>query len=112
MNRLLRVLIRILALTTLWAAGGYALGVAIEATIELNYPVGIILASLNVILGLSLFLGITHDPTAERIFFEGPRRDEAGRPAIGCLWGLPFGLLVFGLLMWLVAIFMRLIFPN
>ncbi len=111
MKHLLRDLTLILALASLWSVGGYAIGVAIEAILEINYPIGIIVASLNLILGLTLFLGITHDPTAERIFFKGPESDELGLPAIGCLWLLPLGLLIFGLLMWFVAILMRLIFP-
>ena len=85
-------------------------GIALE-TAGLPYPpLKVILASLNVIIGILLFLGITRDPTAERIFFEGPRENEAGRPAIGCLWLMPVSLLVLGLVMWLVAIILRLMF--
>jgi hypothetical protein len=112
MNRWLRDLMLILALAGFWAVSGYAIGAAIEALGLDQYPFGIIVASLNLILGMLLFLGITKDPTADRIFFEGPRRDEPGYPAIGCLWGLPISLLIMGLSMWVVAIFVRLIFPR
>lgn len=112
MNRYLRDLLLILVLAALWAGSGYAIGVGIEAMFKTGYAVGPIVASLNVILGLSLFLGITNDPTAERIFFEGPRPNEPGLPQIGCLWILPLSLLVIGLMLWFVALLVRFIFPS
>ncbi len=111
MKHLLRDLALILALASLWSVGGYAIGLAIQAMGVAYPPLKIIFASLNVIIGLVLFLGITRDPTANRIFFEGPRLNESGLPAIGCLWLAPISLLIFGLASWLVTIFMRFIFP-
>lgn len=112
MKRLLRDLGLILALAGLWAISGYVIGVAIEA-FGLPYPpIKIILASLNVIIGMMLFKGITHDPTAERLFFEGPRDDSEGDIRIGCLWLMPAGLLFFGLLLWFWATILRFIFPR
>jgi hypothetical protein len=110
MNRWLRDLILILGLAGLWGISGYAIGVAIEAMGFNDYPVGIICASINLILGMSLFLGITKDPTTERIFFEGPRPNERGRWEIGCLWAMPISLLLFGLIAWIVIVIMRFIF--
>lgn len=110
MNRLLRDLGLILALAGFWAVSGYVIGLAVEIGIVPYPPLKVILASINVILGMMLFLGITRDPTAERIFFEGPRQDEEGLPAIGCLWAMPASLLILGLMMWFVAIILRFIF--
>jgi hypothetical protein len=111
MKRLLRDLGLILALAGLWAISGYVIGVALEliiTTVDLNsYPISIILASVNVIIGLLLFKGITRDPTAERFFYEGPGNDGEGDLRIGCLWVIPATLLLYGLLMWLVAILFR-----
>lgn len=112
MNRYLRDFLLILALATLWAGSGYAIGAGIEAMFRTGYPVEIITASLNAIMGLSLFLGITSDPTAERIFFEGPHPDEPGLLKIGCLWVLPLSLFIVGLIWWIVAFLVRLIFPS
>ena len=109
MNRLLRDLGLILALAGLWAISGYLIGLAIEIGVIPYPPLKVILASVNVIFGLMLFLGITRDPTAERIFFEGPRRNEEGLPAVGCLWAMPASLLILGLMMWLVALILRFI---
>jgi hypothetical protein len=114
MKRLLRDLMLILALAALWASSGYIIGIAIETTGLDVYPLRIIFASFNLILGMGLFLGITKDPTAERFFFEGPDKDDRGQgyPQVGCLWAMPIGLLILGLLMWFWAIVLRLIFPQ
>ena len=111
MKRPLRDLMLILILAALWAAGGYAIGIAVE-TLGIDYPLGIIFASLNLILGMGLFLNITRDPTADRIFFEGPNPDGEGDLRIGCLWAIPMGLLIFGLWMWLWAVVIRLILSR
>ena len=112
MNRLFRNLLLILALAGLWAISGYVIGVALEA-FGIPYPsLKVILASLNVILGLLLFQGITHDPTAERIFFNGPEAGKPGDLRIGCLWALPISLLISGFFLWAVAIVTRLIFSR
>jgi hypothetical protein len=81
----------ILALAGLWGASGYVIGAVIETIGFDDYSFSTIFASLNLIIGMSLFLGITKDPTAERIFFEGPGKDDEGRgyPQIGCLWLMP-----------------------
>lgn len=112
MNRMWRNFLFILVLASLWALSGFAIGSGVEAILGIDFPIAIILASLNLILGLTLFLGITRDPTSERIFFEGPQPDEPGRPAIGCLWLLPLSLILVGLWLWLVAFFMRVFFPH
>lgn len=115
MKRLPRDLIRMLILAALWAASGYALGGALEAMGIPYPPIKVVFASINVILGLTLFLGITRDPTAERIFFEGPGEDDdigGGYPQVGCLWFMPASLLIFGLLMWLWAIVLQFILPK
>jgi uncharacterized membrane protein len=109
MKRLLRDLALILVLAGLWAVSGYMIGVALE-TAGISYPpLKVILASLNVIMGMLLFQGITRDPTAERIFFNGPEPDGEGDMRVGCLWLIPASLLFFGLLMWVWAIILRFV---
>lgn len=111
MGRLLRELILILVLAAFWAIGGYLIGLAIETT-GIPYPsLKVILASLNVIIGMLLFKGVTQDPTAERLFFEGVKADDEGDFRVGCLWVLPVSLAFMGLLMWLWALLLRFIFP-
>src|SRR5688572_14533477 len=111
MYRLLRELILILVLATFWAIGGYMIGLAIE-TAGIPYPpLKVILASLNVIIGMLLFKGVTQDPTAERLFFEGAKAGGEGDLRVGCLWFLPASLALMGLLMWLWALLLRFIFP-
>jgi hypothetical protein len=116
MNRLTRDLILILALAALWAISGYAIGEAIKFFVEgfgvTILPLGVILASINLIIGMLLFKGITRDPTAERIFFEGPEKKGEGNLNVGCLWVMPVSLLLIGLYVWLVVGILRLIFPK
>jgi len=109
MKRLFRDLGLILALAALWGISGYVIGLAIETTLISYSPLKIILTTINVILGLLLLRGIIRDPTADRIFFEGPRSDEAGLPQVGCLWALPASLLLLGLLIWVAGLVMRFI---
>ena len=111
MKRLLRDLVAILVLAGLWGLSGYFIGIALE-TVGIEYPLRIIFASLNLIFGMTLFLNITRDPTADRLFFEGPGKDGQGDPRIGCLWAMPMGLILFGLLMWFWAILIRFLFPQ
>ena len=110
MNLSFKEAVLILVLAVLWAMGGYAIGGSIIA-MGLDYaPLKIIFAGINMVIGLSLFLGVTNDPTAERIFFKGPRPNEDGLPAIGCLWVLPISVFIFGTGMWLVTIVLRFIY--
>jgi len=112
MNRLLRDLALILVLAGLWAVSGYVMGAAIEIIIEVfdlgPYPLRVIVASVNVIIGLLLFKGIIRYPTAERLFFEGPGDEDEGDLRVGCLWIVPATLLLYSLLAWFVAILFRL----
>jgi uncharacterized membrane protein len=109
MKRLFRDLALILVFAALWASGGYLVGLAIEIAL-IPYPsLKIILAALNVIVGLLLLLGITRDPTTERLFFEGPSTPGGGDIRIGCLWAMPASLLLIGLFTWVTAILLRFI---
>lgn len=114
MKRLFRDLTLILFLAGLWAVSGYMIGTALETIGFAAYRLSVILASVNLILGMVLFLRITKDPTAERIFFQGPDQDtdRRGYPQIGCLWLLPIVLLIYGASMWLWAIILRFVFPE
>lgn len=116
MNRLLRELGLILALAALWAISGYVIGVATELFVESfaleTYPFGVIIASINVIVGMSLFKGVTRDPTAERVFFVGFER-TAGETEVdirvGCLWLIPTVLLLYGISFGFVTFLMRIL---
>lgn len=95
MKQLLHDLSPILILAGLWAISGYMIGLALE-TVGISYPpLKIILAAINVIIGMMLFQGITRDPTGSRMFFEGPEHDAEGDIRVGCLWMLPASLLVY-----------------
>lgn len=109
MNRLLRDLGLILALALLWALGGYLIGLGVEIALIPYPPLKIILASLNVIIGLTLFLGITRDPTAERLFFEGPAVNQEGDIRVGCLWMIPASLVLIGLFVVILGFVFRLL---
>lgn len=67
----------ILGLAAFWAISGYVVGVSVELFLELlgltPLTLTVMLASVNVIMGMLLFKGITHDPTAERIFLRDRR---------------------------------------
>ena len=112
MKRLLWDLVLILALAALWTAGGYFTGAALETIGFDTYRLSIILASLNVILGMSLFLGMTKDPTANRMFFETGFPIRPMHPRVGCLWGLPLMLLLVGVSMWIWALILHFIFSK
>lgn len=101
----------ILSLAAVWAISGYVLGLTIEI-MGIPYPMGNVLASLNVIIGMLLFLNVTSNPRFERIFFEGPRPDDEGYIPVGCLWVIPMNLLVIGLPMLLFVTVLRIIFPK
>ncbi len=112
MKRLLRDLSLILILAGLWAISGYMIGLALE-TVGISYPpLKIILASINVVIGMMLFQGVTRDPTGARMFFEGPEHDAEGDIRVGCLWMLPASLLIFGTVMWIVGLLLRFFFPR
>lgn len=112
MNRLLRNLSLILALAALWAAGGYGIGIALEIIGFDTYPLSTILASLNVILGMSLFLYITRDPSMDRLFFEVGLPIRPMHPTVGCLWVVPITLFMVGISMWLWALLLNFLVPK
>jgi uncharacterized membrane protein len=107
MNRYLRDLVLILALTGLWAFSGYLIGSVLDVFGITGYPFGIIGASINVIIGLLWLKGIIRDPVGDRLFFEGPSGDESGDLRIGCLWAMPVVLAFIGLFLWLWAVIFR-----
>jgi len=108
MKHLRRDTLSILGLAALWAISGYILGAFIES-MGVAYPVAMILASLNVIMGMFLFLGVTNDPRFERIFFEGPRPTDEGYIPVGCLWVIPLNFLLIGLILWVTTTIIRFI---
>jgi uncharacterized membrane protein len=116
MKQLLRKLGWICVLALFWALGGYMVGVALKAFIAFfgittHYPLSFIMAMINLIIGLLLFQGVIRDPTAERLFFQGPQGSEEGHLNVGCLWVLPASLILSGLLLWLVMSVLRWLFP-
>ncbi len=112
MDQRLRELGKILALAGLWAVSGYLIGLALEIIGFDTYRLAIIIASLNVILGMMIFLRNTNDPADERAFFETSIIFSPGEPNVGCLWLMPLIALTLGVSMWIWAIILRLIFPE
>lgn len=78
MNTLLRDLRRILVLAALWTISGYLVGSALVAFGLDHYPFGMIIGSVNLIIGMLWLKGIISDPLGDRLFFEGPAPDEDG----------------------------------
>ena len=105
----MKILLRILILAGLWAASGYLIGTALEYLGFDYYPLGVIVASINVIIGMLWLKTIIRDPIGDRMFFEGPRPDEEGDIRIGCLWMMPISLAFISLFLWFWAILLRLI---
>jgi hypothetical protein len=99
----------IVGLAALWAISGYIIGAALEAFGLNSYSLGIIIASLNVIIGMLWLKGIIRDPVGDRLFFEGPASDEEGDIRIGCLWVMPAVLGFIGILLWFWVIIFRFI---
>ena len=105
----MKILLRILILAGLWAASGYLIGAALEYIGLDYYPLGVIVASINVIVGMLWLKTIIQDPIGDRMFFEGPRPNEEGKIEIGCLWMMPISLVFISLFLWFWAILIRLI---
>ena len=99
----------IIGLAILWGISGYLIGTALQAVGLNSYPLGIIVASVNVILGMLWLKDVIHDPTGDKMFFQGPARDEPGDVRVGCLWAVPFGLAFIGVMLWFWVIIIRLI---
>lgn len=85
MNRRLRDVALILGLAGLWAVGGYLIGSALVDFGLDRYPLGVIVASVNIIIGMLWLKGLIRDPLGDRMFFEGPMPDEDGDMRVGCL---------------------------
>ena len=109
MNRWLRELGLIVGLAALWAISGYIIGTALEAFDLNSYSFGIIIASLNTIIGMLWLKGIIGDPVGDHLFFEGPASDEEGDIRIGCLWVFPIVLGFIGTLLWFWVVIFRFI---
>jgi hypothetical protein len=112
MKPYLNILGRILALASLWAIGGYLIGTSLEMIGFNDYPWRTICAGLNLVIGLTLFKLITDNPTIEQAFF-GHKKIAPDHPItliVRGLWMLPLLLLWVGVMMWLWAWVIRLIF--
>ena len=71
-----------------------------------------IVAWVDVVLGLALLLSVIRHPHLSHLFFDGPTIYEEGDIAIGCLWVVPFLLVVIGLVFWLVNLSVRFFPPK
>ena len=112
MKKLLHDLRLILVLGLLWAGSGYFIGTAFVACGLESYPLGIMVASGNLIIGMLWLKGIISDPLGDRLFFEGPGPDEDGNFRIGCLWVMPVMFSFIGLLLWFWAIVFRILIDK
>ncbi len=113
-NPYLHILSRLLGYAGLWIMGGYMAGMALETIGFTGHQWSIILAALNLLLGLALFKIVTDDPTLERIFFNLTKTppDHIGYKIVQSLWILPFVLLFTGLLMWFWAIIINFLLQD
>jgi|JFJP01.1.fsa_nt_gi hypothetical protein len=99
----------IIILALFWAISGYVIGAAFEY-VGVPYRVGLMLASVNVIIGMLLLKGVISDSFGDRMFFEGPKgNDDGGDIRVGCLWLIPANWLLIGGVLWLGAILVRFI---
>jgi hypothetical protein len=73
-------LLLILALAILWWIGGMFAGAGLSAYFDLDWTIQC--AALNVIVGMLMLLLVTHNETARRIFYEGPRGDDRGNHSL------------------------------
>lgn len=94
-------LVVILVLASLWAVGGFAVGIALGALFGVQWAISC--TALNLIAGMIMLLLVTRNEHARRLFYEGPRENESGMPLIGILWAIPFILLFIGVMWWLLA---------
>lgn len=105
----MNILLHILILAGLWAGSGYLIGAAFEYLGFNDYPLGVIVASFNTIVGMLWLKTIIRDPIGDRLFFKGPRPNEEGKISIGCLWMMPISLAFFSLFLWFWGILLRLV---
>lgn len=91
----------IAALAFLWAVGGFTVGIALQALFGVAWVMPC--TALNLMAGMLMLLLITRNEYARRMFYEGPRQNEAGLLFIGLLWGLPLILIFLGIVWWLMA---------
>lgn len=82
---------------------GWVFGIGINAVFGLD--AAMICALSNVIAGLLLLLPVVADNQRRRLFFEGPRGEEAGDVGIALRWAfLSVGVMI-GLFWWLLGRF-------
>jgi len=93
----------ILALAVFWGVSGLVVSLGLNAMFGGNWAV--FCTSLNVIAGLLLLLLATRNPTARRIFYEGPRGEEPGILFLALLWAVPIVLMFLGIIWWLLGQF-------
>jgi hypothetical protein len=91
----------IIALATFWGISGYVIGWGLES-LGLPYHIRMLLAPINMIVGLVGILFVTRSPRLRQIFYEGPD-NRGGDIAVGCLWAVPISLFLWGLLMLIAA---------
>jgi hypothetical protein len=95
----------ILALAVFWGVSGLVVSFGLNAMFGGDWAM--FCTSLNVIAGMLMLLLTTRNPTARRIFYEGPRGQEPGLLILALLWGFPVVLIFAGILWWLLGQFFR-----
>jgi hypothetical protein len=91
----------IILYTLLWFLAGYLPALLLADFIRLPLqPFQFGLGGL--IVGLLLLASLTRTEQGRRLFYEGSSGDEDSSPLIGCLWGLPFALILVAATTWLV----------
>jgi len=101
-------------LAILWASSGYFIGLMIEYSlhtlqIDYDYQVALMCGSINLIVGLIWLKFIIRDTLGDQMFFVGPIGNQDGDIRVGCLWSVPFVMIIYGLLGWIIAFLLRLV---
>jgi hypothetical protein len=93
----------ILMLAAFWGISGLVMSFGINSVFGVEWTLPC--TSLNVIAGMVMLLVTTRNPTARRLFYEGPRGEEPGLIILALLWGFPVVLVFAGILWWLLGQF-------
>jgi hypothetical protein len=96
-KRLLRDLTTIVLLATLWIAGGWLTGRALQIFLGLETsgaPFPIVCSALNAIIGLTALTIVTRNPKARQALYDG----TGGSLPVGWLWAVTFSVPLYGLI--------------
>lgn len=91
----------IVGLAILWALAGAVVGVGLSSIYGGDWAIPC--STLNMVTGLILLLMVTRNPTARKIFYEGPSHEEERSLLVAILWALPVAAALAGVMWWLLG---------